>query len=99
MRALIPGVADGRLPAQTRTTAARLVAGTAEALWSGKRTVQAGEAADRGHGAVVFSQHAAQPAGETYPPGAAVELSTQLQAWMVLEAAATLPGNAGNAGN
>ncbi|MEV7474829.1 glycoside hydrolase family 76 protein [Pseudarthrobacter oxydans] len=98
-RYLALAAADGRLPAQTRTTAAQLVAGTAEALWSGKRTVQAGEAADRGHGAVIFSQHAAQPAGETYPPGAAVELSTQLQAWMVLEAAATLPGNAGDAGN
>jgi hypothetical protein len=58
--------------------------------------VQAGEAPGRHHVAVVFSQHAAKTAGETYPPGTVVELSTQLQAWMVLEAAATLPGNAGN---
>jgi predicted alpha-1,6-mannanase (GH76 family) len=95
-RYLALAAADSRLPAQTRVTAARLVAATAEAFWSGKRTVQAGEAAETYRGAVVFSQHAAKPAGETYPPGAAVELSTQLQAWMVLEAAATLPGNAGN---
>ena len=26
----------------------------------------------------------------TYPPGTAVELSTQLQAWMILEAAAAV---------
>jgi predicted alpha-1,6-mannanase (GH76 family) len=95
-RYLALAAADSRLPAETRATAAGLVAGTAEAFWSGKRTVQAGEAPGRHHVAVVFSQHAAKPAGETYPPGAAVELSTQLQAWMVLEAAATLPGNAGN---
>ncbi|WP_350000739.1 glycoside hydrolase family 76 protein [Pseudarthrobacter sp. WHRI 8279] len=95
-RYLALAAADGRLPAETRATAAGLVAGTAEAFWSGKRTVQAGEAAGRHHGAIVFSQHAAISAGETYPPGAVVELSTQLQAWMALEAAATLPGNAGN---
>ncbi len=95
-RYLALAAADSRLPAQTRTTAARLVAGTAEAFWSGKRACQAGEAAGKYRGAVVFSQHAAEPAGETYPPGTVVELSTQLQAWMVLEAAATLPGNAGN---
>lgn len=98
-RYLALAAADTRLPAQTRATAARLVAGTAGAFWSGKRTVHPGEAADSHRGAVIFSQHAAQPADATYPPGAAVELSTQLQAWMVLEAAAILPGNAGDAGN
>lgn len=98
-RYLALAAADSRLPAQTRTTAARLVAGTAGAFWSGKRSVQAGEAADSHRGAVIFSQHAAQPADATYPPGAAVELSTQLQAWMALEAAAALPGNTGDAGN
>jgi predicted alpha-1,6-mannanase (GH76 family) len=34
------------------------------------------------------------PAGQVYPAGAAVELSTQLQAWMVLEAAAAVKGSA-----
>ncbi|MDE8669334.1 glycoside hydrolase family 76 protein [Pseudarthrobacter sp. H3Y2-7] len=74
---------DARLPEGTRTTAAELVSATAEAFWAGRRT----------SGGPIFSVHAAQPASATYPVGAAVELSTQLQAWMVLEAAATLgPG-------
>jgi predicted alpha-1,6-mannanase (GH76 family) len=74
---------DARLPEGTRTTAAELVSATAEAFWAGRRT----------SGGPIFSVHAAQPASATYPAGAAVELSTQLQAWMVLEAAATLgPG-------
>jgi hypothetical protein len=34
--------------------------------------------------------HAADPADATYPPGSVVELSTQLQAWMVIEAAASI---------
>jgi predicted alpha-1,6-mannanase (GH76 family) len=71
---------DARLPEGTRTTAAELVGATAEAFWAGRRT----------QGGPIFSVHAAQPASATYPAGAAVELSTQLQAWMVLEAAATL---------
>ncbi|PTT60317.1 glycosyl hydrolase, partial [Arthrobacter sp. HMWF013] len=78
---------DDRLPASARSTAAELVLATAEAFWAGRRP----EHATPGQGNVIFSIHATQPAGATYPPGAAVELSTQLQAWMVLEAAATLP--------
>lgn len=38
----------------------------------------------------IFSADPRLPAEQTYPAGAAVELSTQLQAWMALEAAATL---------
>lgn len=81
---------DGRLPEHTRTTAARLVTDTAAALWAGRRTVSPGEALAKHHGAgrLVFSYDPRLPAGSAYPPGAAVELSTQLQAWMVLEAAA-----------
>lgn len=82
--------ADHRLPEATRTTAARLVTDTAEAFWSGRRPVSAGEAKGRRMGKSIFSLHAAQPAGGTYPVGAAVELSTQLQAWMTLEAAAAV---------
>ncbi|WP_426227490.1 glycoside hydrolase family 76 protein [Pseudarthrobacter sp. DSP2-3-2b1] len=79
---------DDRLPASARSAAAELVLATADAFWAGRRLVDGG---------VVFSIHATQPAGATYPPGAAVELSTQLQAWMVLEAAATVqPKRAGN---
>ncbi|GGH98314.1 glycoside hydrolase family 76 protein [Arthrobacter liuii] len=90
-RYLALAAADHRLPEATRTTAARLVTDTAEAFWSGRRAVGAGEGRAGLEGRSIFSLHAAQPAAETYPPGAAVELSTQLQAWMTLEAAASLP--------
>jgi predicted alpha-1,6-mannanase (GH76 family) len=86
---------DGRLPEATRATAARLVTDTAEAFWAGRRTVSAGEAlAKRGSAdLLVFSSEPALPARDAYPPGTAVELSTQLQAWMTLEAAAAMaPG-------
>lgn len=69
---------DARLPEGTRTTAGELVTATAAAFWAGRRT----------QGGPIFSVHAGQPAGATYPAGTAVELSTQLQAWMALEAAA-----------
>lgn len=95
-RYLALAAADARLPARTRATAARLVTDTAEAVWSGKRAVEAGEGAYKHQGGVIFSMHAAKPAAETYPPGAVVELSTQLQAWMILEAAATLTSVPGN---
>jgi predicted alpha-1,6-mannanase (GH76 family) len=51
--------------------------------------------ATRNRPSVVFSYDPLRAASETYPPGAAVELSTQLQAWMAFEAAATLaqPGD------
>ncbi|MFF2346526.1 glycoside hydrolase family 76 protein [Pseudarthrobacter sp. NPDC058119] len=94
-RYLALAAADQRLPASTRTAAARLVTGTAEAFWAGRRAVGSGEAKARREGASIFSLHAAQPAAATYPPGAAVELSTQLQAWMALEAAAAVTAAAG----
>lgn len=71
---------DAGLPEGAGATAKELVTATAEAFWAGRRT----------EGAPIFSIHASQPADATYPEGAAVELSTQLQAWMVLEAAAFL---------
>jgi predicted alpha-1,6-mannanase (GH76 family) len=94
-RYLALAAADARLSPRTRSTAATLVANTAAAFWSGRRHVEAGEAAG-GDGASIFSMHAAKPARETYPAGTAVELSTQLQAWMALEAAAALPHRTGN---
>jgi predicted alpha-1,6-mannanase (GH76 family) len=94
-RYLALAAADTRLSPRTRSTAARLVASTAEAFWAGRRPAEAGEAAGK-QGASIFSLHAALPARETCPAGTAVELSTQLQAWMALEAAATLPGSPGN---
>jgi hypothetical protein len=67
-----------------------MVTDTAAALWAGRRAVAPDEALARhgGPGRLIFSHHPQRPATDTYPPGAAVELSTQLQAWMVLEAAA-----------
>ena len=90
-RYLALAAADSRLPQATRATAARLVTDTAEAFWSGRRAVGSSEARARLEGKSIFSVHATQPAAVAYPPGAAVELATQLQAWMVLEAAASLP--------
>jgi predicted alpha-1,6-mannanase (GH76 family) len=89
-RYLALAAADPRLPGATRDTAARLVTDTAEAFWTGRRLVGNGEAGPRLAGSSIFSMHAAQPAASTYPPGIAVELSTQLQAWMTLEAAASV---------
>jgi predicted alpha-1,6-mannanase (GH76 family) len=89
-RYLALAATDIRLPERTRATAARLVTGTAEAFWSGKRSLGAAEPGGNHRGGSILSVHAARPAEETYPRGAAVELSTQLQAWMVLEAAAAI---------
>ncbi|WP_258804775.1 glycoside hydrolase family 76 protein [Pseudarthrobacter sp. NS4] len=88
--------ADPRLPEGTRTTAARLVTDTAQAFWAGRRVLDAGEAPENQRGKSIFSHNAGHPAQETYPPGTAVELSTQLQAWMTLEAAAVM--NSGPSG-
>lgn len=92
-RYLALAATDPRLPDATRETAARLVLDTAEAFWAGRRPLAAEESAGlspAGRSASIFSMHAARPASETYPSGAAVELSTQLQAWMTLEAAASV---------
>jgi hypothetical protein len=58
------------------------VTGTAEAFWAGRT--------EKDIGTLVFSPQPHRPAGGEYPAGAAVELSTQLQAWMAFEAAASL---------
>lgn len=92
-RYLALAATDPRLPEATRAAAARLVLDTADAFWVGRRPLADQESAGlspAGRAASIFSMHAARPAGETYPPGAAVELSTQLQAWMALEAAAAV---------
>lgn len=91
VRYLALAAGDTRLPAVTRAIAGQLVLDTAEALWAG-RTVRI-HAAHRTSGKyddgwLVFSTEPQRPAADTYPAGTAVELSTQLQAWMVLEAAA-----------
>ncbi|WP_091422402.1 glycoside hydrolase family 76 protein [Arthrobacter sp. OV608] len=89
-RYLALAAADSRLPAGTREAASGLVRNTAAAFWTGRRPVESIEAGSPGHAASIFSMQADQPADQLYPPGNAVELSTQLQAWMTLEAAASL---------
>jgi predicted alpha-1,6-mannanase (GH76 family) len=89
-RYLALAAADTRLPGTVRTTAARLVRDTADAFWSGRRQVTPTEPLGRHAGKLLFSALPEKPAAGTYPPGTAVELSTQLQAWMVLEAAAAV---------
>ena len=90
VRYLALAAVDGRLSAETRATAALLVTDTAEAFWEGRRLIGAQEPLAR-HGArLIFSARPELPARRSYPAGSAVELSTQLQAWMVLEAAASI---------
>ncbi|MDK1361508.1 glycoside hydrolase family 76 protein [Arthrobacter sp. zg-Y1219] len=67
------------LPEDRREQAAELVTATAQALWAGRTK--------RGQ-RTVFSPHPLEPADRHYPAGTGVGLSTQLSAWMILEAAA-----------
>ncbi len=71
---------------ETRGTATTLVQDTAAALWSGRSR----RSTHDGTYAVVFSADPATPAGTQDDGVTSVELSTQLQAWMTLEAAARL---------
>lgn len=104
VRYLALAARDHRLPESTRSVARELVLSTAEAIWAGRSELPPAEAAHFGRtwgwpagGQVttaprlVFSSDPQRPASETYPAGSAVELSTQLQAWMTVEAAASLP--------
>ncbi|WP_458107488.1 glycosyl hydrolase [Arthrobacter sp. R3-55] len=93
IRYLALAARDQRLPATARETARELVHATADAFWSGRREAPELRRAKAPNAALVFSPSPLRPATETYPAGAAVELSTQLQAWMTFEAAATLAPN------
>ncbi|MFE4194461.1 glycoside hydrolase family 76 protein [Paenarthrobacter sp. NPDC056912] len=85
VRYLALAAREARLPEAARETARTLVMTTAEAFWAGRT-----ESIDKATPRLTFSSDPQRPASETYPAGSAVELSTQLQAWMTLEAAATL---------
>lgn len=89
-RYLALAAVDVRLPESVRTTAERLILDTADAFWAGRRRITATEPLAEHRGRLLFSSHPQTSAGVTYPPGAVVELSTQLQAWMALEAAAAI---------
>ncbi|MDQ0822831.1 putative alpha-1,6-mannanase (GH76 family) [Arthrobacter sp. V1I7] len=92
VRYLALAAVDGRLPAETRATAAVLVNDTAEAFWEGRRILSAEDPLAHRGSRLIFSARPELPARRSYPPGTAVELCTQLQAWMVLEAAAAIAG-------
>jgi len=92
VRYLALAAVDERLSPETRAEAALLVTDTAEAFWEGRRLVAAQEPLARKGARLVFSARPELPARRTYPAGSVVELSTQLQAWMVLEAAASIAG-------
>lgn len=80
------------LDSPTRATAAQLVRDNAHLLWDGRQSLSLPKALSMPFGHVtVFSPDPARPAGETQPPGIPLELSSQLQAWTILEAAASLP--------
>lgn len=81
-RYLALAAADPRLGKATRATAADLVTATADNLWEGRR-----RRLRRGRVVTVFPQDTAL--GD-HPHPETVELSTQLQGWLALEAAATL---------
>ncbi len=93
MRYLALAANDERLPDTVRTAAARMVRETGDAFWERRRerNIRRGVTGRR-RTVTIFSWDPRKLAGEAYPPEAAVELSTQLQAWMTLEAAATLDG-------
>ncbi|OPZ53776.1 MAG: Glycosyl hydrolase family 76 [bacterium ADurb.BinA028] len=87
-----PALADG-----ARQVARELVRGTAEAFWSGRQLRSApttsgmpSAPATALPSVAVFSPDPTVSAEQTQPRGIPLELSTQLQAWMTLEAAATL---------
>ncbi|MGO4589574.1 glycoside hydrolase family 76 protein [Paenarthrobacter sp. 2TAF44] len=86
IRYLALAARDQRLPETTRKAARGLVFSTAGAFWDGRWE----STSDPKYPGPTFSPNPLRPARETYPAGTAVELSTQLQAWMTLEAAATL---------
>lgn len=90
-RYLAGAALDPRLSPSARGAARRLVVDTAEALWAGRaeRPVS-GRSRHTGVGelATVFSPEPGEPAAAH--EGAPVELSGQLQAWITLEAAASI---------
>ncbi len=84
VRYLALAAGEARLAAETRDLAAAMVTQTAEAFWAGR----AERVVRRADGVVVFSPDPLRPASPD--PAVVVELSTQLQAWMTLEAAAVV---------
>jgi predicted alpha-1,6-mannanase (GH76 family) len=76
---------EGLAP-EARETARVLVTATADALWRGRDV----RGRDRAHAVSVWSPDPGRAARSSQPPGARIELSTQVQAWTLFEAAATV---------
>ncbi|TQM55239.1 putative alpha-1,6-mannanase (GH76 family) [Humibacillus xanthopallidus] len=75
-----------RLAPDARDMASQLVSATAEGLWRGRDL----RGRDRSTAVSVWSPDPRSPARTSQPPGSRIELSTQVQAWMLLEAAAVV---------
>ncbi|MDN5769196.1 MAG: glycosyl hydrolase [Humibacillus sp.] len=86
VRYLALAAGETSLDAESRSTARRLVLDTADCFWVGRdeRTLVGGQWAS------VFAPDPIRAAVEAGPGGQVIELSTQVQAWMTLEAAGTL---------
>ena len=87
------------LSGEARALASNLIYSTARALWEGRREFDPDLPMNeygidpneiRGRAITQFSPHFTQPMSEVVKPGASVELSTQVQAWAILETAARL---------
>ena len=87
------------LSKDARLLAASLVHGSARAVWEGRREFDpelplsepgVNTSEIRGDAVAVFSPKFTEQAHTVLPAGTPVELSGQLQAWMVLEASALL---------
>lgn len=83
----------------TRTLARALVINTAEILWDGRREFDPDLPMNelginpneiRGQAVALFSPNVEQHISDAVKPGTPLDLSTQIQAWMTLEAAARI---------
>ncbi|GAA1353809.1 glycoside hydrolase family 76 protein [Falsarthrobacter nasiphocae] len=90
-RYLALAATDERLPEATRNRAALMVTTTADRLWEGRgeRWAKTG-IITKPERVLVFPRTPGAMAAEEYPGQSVVELSTQLQAWMIFEAAAAI---------
>lgn len=84
------------LPETTRAKARELVLATAEVLWDGRREFDPDLPMSepgidpteiRGQAVALFSPHVDRHISDVLKPGQPVDLSTQVQAWTILEAA------------
>jgi predicted alpha-1,6-mannanase (GH76 family) len=82
---------DPRLPESVRTRAGALVTTTASTVWKGRgeRWAHTG-IIKKPERVLIFPKSAGASAEEDYPGQNVIELSTQLQAWMIFEAAASI---------